>query len=57
MHSPLAKARFIKSSKLWKLYWMRASGKWVAYEPQSEVKTTEEMLTIIEEDKHGCFWG
>lgn len=25
---PFAKLRFLKSSKLWKLYWMRGSGKW-----------------------------
>jgi hypothetical protein len=57
IHEPIAKARFIKSRKLWKLYWMRASGKWVPYEPNAEVKSTEEMLTIIGEDQYGCFWG
>ncbi len=36
---------------------MRASGKWEFYEPNSEVKSTEEMLKIIGEDKYGCFWG
>ena len=57
MHSPLAKARYFKSTKKWKLYWMRASGKWVSYEPAPEVKETDKMLKIIGEDSHGCFWG
>ncbi len=26
-----AKARYIKSKNIWKLYWMRASGKWESY--------------------------
>jgi len=25
---PFAKFKYIKSKKVWKLYWMRASGKW-----------------------------
>lgn len=57
MHEPIAKARYIKSRQLWKLYWMRASGKWEAYEPEPEIKSTEEMLKIIKEDAYHCFWG
>lgn len=56
-HTPIAKARFIKSRKLWKLYWMRASGKWEPYEPHPEAKSTEEMLKIVGEDAYHCFWG
>lgn len=54
---PIAKATYIKSQKLWKIYWKRASGKWQSYEPQSEVTTIQDFLSIIEEDTHGCFWG
>lgn len=57
IHEPVVKARYIKSSKTWKLYWMRASGKWEAYEPESEVKETDKMLKIIDEDAYHCFWG
>jgi len=57
IHSPIAKARYIKSKRIWKLYWMRASGKWEAYEPDFEVKITERLLQIISEDNYGCFWG
>ena len=55
--SPIAKARFITSRNIWKLYWMRASGKWEPYEPESKVQTIERLLKIIGEDEHHCFWG
>ncbi|MHA7056779.1 DUF3024 domain-containing protein [Aquimarina sp. M1] len=54
---PIAKATYTKSQKIWKIYWKRASGKWQSYEPQSEVTTIQDFLSIIEEDTHGCFWG
>lgn len=54
---PIAKAKLIPSRKIWKLYWMRASGKWEPYEPESEVQTIERILKIIGEDEFHCFWG
>ncbi len=53
----VAKATFIKSRKLWKLYWKRASGKWESYEPKPEVISIEAVLETIEEDAYHCFWG
>ena len=55
--SPIAKARYITSQNIWKLYWMRASGKWEPYEPKPEVRTVGRLLNIIDEDKFHCFWG
>jgi len=57
MKIPVAKARFIKSRNLWKIYWMRASGKWEAYPPEPEVDHLFEVLKIIKDDELGCFWG
>jgi len=51
------KARYIKSRDIWKIYWLRATLKWNEYEPCPEVKTIEEVLKVLEEDKHGCFKG
>lgn len=31
MHHPFAKAKFIRSQNIWKIYWRRASGKWDLY--------------------------
>ncbi len=52
-----AKLRYVKSSKIWKLYWMRGSGKWEAYEPQPESTNVQELLTEIKNDVYGCFFG
>lgn len=54
---PFAKLRFIKSSKLWKLYWMRGSGKWVAYNPNPQSATLQPLLDEIGSDEYGCFFG
>lgn len=51
---PVAKMIFHKPSQSWKLYWMRASGKWEFY---GEYKTFNRVLEVIDEDKYGCFWG
>ena len=57
VRTPVAKARFVKSQSLWKIYWMRGNGSWVAYDPQSEVKTVDEFLEIVDEDAFACFFG
>ncbi len=54
---PVAKTRWVKSKNLWKIYWMRGSGKWELYKPKEEVKNLAEVFRVISEDKHGCFWG
>jgi hypothetical protein len=55
--TPVAKATYVKSQKLWKLYWMRADGKWHAYQPFPSSASLEKILETIEQDPHGCFWG
>ena len=57
MNSPVAKTRFVKSKGVWIIYWMRASGKWVRYKPNPEVKTISKFFEILKTDKYGCFWG
>lgn len=54
---PLAKVKYVKSQNVWKIYWMRASGKWESYTPNPEVSTIAEFLKILEEDSQSCFWG
>ncbi len=54
---PFAKLRFVKSSGIWKLYWMRGSGKWETYEPLPENADVHKLLTEIKNDAHGCFFG
>ena len=57
IESPISKAKYVKITKTWKIYWQRADLKWHRYEPTPEVKTIEEFLTVVEEDEYACFWG
>jgi hypothetical protein len=57
MHSSFAKATFVKSAALWKIYWMRASGKWNSYPPHPEVGSLEKFFQIVREDAKHCFFG
>lgn len=54
---PIAKATYNKTNNLWKIYWQRADLKWHKYEPNSEVKSVGEYITIVDKDEYGCFWG
>lgn len=56
-HHPMAKSRYIKSKKIWKVYWMRASGKWEPYPLRPQVTHLSEFLDIVDRDELGCFWG
>jgi len=54
---PFAKAKWIDSHQVWRLFWMRASGKWNAYQPFPQTKTIEAILAEVDRDPHGCFFG
>jgi hypothetical protein len=56
-HSDVAKTTFIKAKNHWKVFWLRADLKWYAYDPKPTVKTLKDFVKLVEEDKHGCFWG
>lgn len=53
----VAKATYVKTKKIWKLYWMRADLKWHGYQPFPESKSLEEIIETIKADEHYCFWG
>lgn len=53
----VAKVTYVKSRKIWKLFWMRADLKWHSYTPLPTSKSLEEILDEINTDPHGCFWG
>ena len=57
IESMVAKTTYIKKTKTWKIFWHKSDMKWHAYQPQPEVKTLEEFITILEEDEHACFYG
>jgi len=57
IESAIAKATFVKSKSLWKIYWMRADLRWHLYEPMAFVETVEDFLVVVDRDQHGCFFG
>ena len=53
----IAKATYVKVSRVWKIYWQRADLKWHRYEPIPEVKTIDAFIKVVEDDKYACFYG
>ena len=52
-----AKATYVKTQDVWKIYWMRADLKWHAYQPQASVKALADFLALVDADAYGCFCG
>jgi hypothetical protein len=52
-----AKATYVKTKKIWKIYWQRADLKWHGYQPNPEVKNIEDFLSVVDQDAYGCFLG
>ena len=48
MHSPFARATFVKSTALWNVYWVRADGKWHRYPPHPEVGVIIPFLVALQ---------
>lgn len=53
----VAKSTYVKSQKIWKVYWMRQDLKWHRYPPVPQVKHLEEFLKLVKEDANACFFG
>ncbi|NYT66800.1 DUF3024 domain-containing protein [Alcaligenaceae bacterium] len=54
---PVAKATWVKTQKVWKIFWMRADLRWHGYEPLARVRTLDDVLSGVDADPYGCFWG
>lgn len=54
---PFARCKYVKTQQVWKIYWMRASGKWELYEPKPTVSNIESFISIVESDEYACFFG
>ena len=57
MEQPIAKATFVKTEKIWKIYWQRADLRWHRYDPKPSASTIEDFLAAVEEDEYACFYG
>ncbi len=54
---PVAKATYVKAQKIWRVFWHKSDMKWHGYNPTREVNSIEDFLTLVGEDKYGCFFG
>jgi len=52
-----AKATYVKSKNVWKIFWKRSDLKWHSYKPKPTVKTLEHFLRLVDQDEYGCFKG
>lgn len=57
MEQSVAKATYLKTRGIWRVYWQRADLKWHSYEPVPEVGSIEKFLVLVGEDKFACFFG
>ena len=57
MEHSVAKATYVKTQRIWKIYWQRADLKWHGYEPNYEVETLQEFLAIVDHDEYACLFG
>jgi Protein of unknown function (DUF3024) len=58
MHEhPVAKATFVIKHNHWRVYWMRRDLRWHSYQPAPTASSIESFCKLVDEDRHGCFFG
>ena len=56
METPIAKITYTKSTKLWKIFWMRGNLKCYHYEPEPFVLDISDFFDLVVEDNLNCFF-
>ncbi len=56
MEHPVAKATYVKSRDIWRVFWQRADLRWHRYEPNAEVQSLDGFLEVVERDEYACFF-
>jgi hypothetical protein len=54
---PIAKIRFTRKTSEWQLYWHRANGKWMNYEPLLPSRDLVRLVNEIDTNPYGTFFG
>lgn len=54
---PVAKATYVRSQNVWRLYWMRRDLKWHSYTPRPVVADFDVFLDVVDADEYACFFG
>lgn len=53
----IAKVTYVRTQRVWRLFWMRADMKWHGYPYYPETETLAEALRVIDRDAYCCFFG
>jgi heme A synthase len=56
-HRGLARFRYVRSSGLWSLYWMRADLRWHRYDPAPSTADLASLVAVVADDEYGAFLG
>jgi len=57
IESPVAKFRYTKSTSLWTLLWPDRNTNWHDYEHIEAAEDFETLLSEVDQDPTGIFWG
>ena len=57
MEHPVAKATYVRTQDVWRVFWQRADLKWHSYEPAPTVVSIDDFLFLVRQDAYACFWG
>ncbi len=53
----VAKATYVRTRGIWRVFWRRSDLKWHGYEPRPEVKSIDDFAALVADDAHACFFG
>lgn len=53
----VARFRYFRSRGEWQLYWMRADGKWHIFEPVDTTRNLAALVSVVDENRYGAFFG
>jgi hypothetical protein len=54
---PIARLRYVRSTRLWTLYYHRHTGRWERYPLLTSTRRIDELLGEIDRDPICIFWG
>lgn len=53
----VAKLKFNRTKNIWQLYWQRANMKYIKYDGLNDTNDLGKLVSEIETDRYGCFFG
>jgi len=57
MEIDFAKATFVQTQNLWKVFWINSNLKWIGYKPKASVKSIKDFFDEVDKDENACFLG